>query len=239
MQRRRDIPIYDSYTFDPYPLADSHNKNEKQVLQAIQQLHLDLNVYSGQGRGSTWDKTYENKVPFTESIVRIRSESLKIQIDIAFVMDDGRKAAIHTKMLTVDRDHQGSFWKLNRFMQDIKMLLLERMEYPFLYGRAIVGDNTQSRFSKDDDFRCKTYRAGNDKNGRPIYMPGIKLLYLRMGFVPFYQVTGCEDEVAMLSERKIKESQKVLGEAFHEWTAFDRSSDFQKRSRKSVNLHCG
>jgi hypothetical protein len=162
----------------------------------------------------------------SEEVFEIRNKKQGFRLQFRIVDGDSfGRPFIHTLFLIRETGQQGSFFAIKRMLiKELWKNVLEPAGFFFLVGRAIKSDNSEIRHhhtSGRSDWRENLCYAGIDENLEPILITGIKLFYLRLGFVPmcFLSKEYGPEYMALLSNTAEKKIKKICGaDTWHEIT---------------------
>ncbi len=105
---------------------------------------------------------------------------------------------------------------IRREIGRFKMALLDCAGFPFMEGEAIWSANSAIRnpTSKEKDWRFAFRYVGLDENLNPIFLRGLPLFYLRLGFIPgdHDDAAKCGKNVALLSDDAARQVKSGVGE---------------------------
>jgi hypothetical protein len=145
------------------------------------------------------------------------------------------QANIHVLWFIVDKEQQGAYFKTKRLIGDIKALFLDQLGYGSMYGRAMWSGNTPARnkVPMEKDWRYQFRFMGWDSNLQPIYIEGLKALYLRMGWLvpPSDWSNDLSHNVWLPHDKTLKEIRSAGGDAaLEEMTKFSDTNRSKWRS---------
>ena len=229
--------------YSPFPCGDHHDFRVQAIVEAVRERNLPIELHRGEAKTGRW--VGENLTRWEESkIATFKLTDLVSGYDFEFQFDEvaglnEKSRRIHVLWLRIAQERQGSFWKARKFIKEmIAPLLLEHLGWDAFWGRAIWSQNSEIKNnpSKDKlkDWRWKHAFAGWDAELKPIAIPGLKLMYLRMGFLPpplnpedreivIYPSLACKERIiTTLGDASWGELTKYSLENRHAWSVIQK-----------------
>lgn len=207
---QNENPYYSKVEFSEKSLVGHYFPPVQKILNALRKGKLNgYKLYSGEAEQHLFDEA-DN---FRETIKKhdvfcLRNKEQGVSLEFRLSSAEETARYIHILFFKRDPKRQGSFHENKRLLvKELGHFFLEVLEYDYLFGRSTWSSNSEIRrpCPKNEDWRDKRVYVGLNKNLEPIFISGIQLMYLRMGFLPMSVfLEGAVDELVVLPSSKMK-----------------------------------
>ena len=211
-----DSSFYSQIQFSETALCGHHAPQVRKILNALRKGKLEgYKLF----RGEAIHHQYEESNGYRETIrkqevFRLKNHGQGVELEFRLSSEEENARYVHILFFKRDPMRQGSFHENKRLLViELGDFFLDVLGYDYLFGRATWSSNSEVRrpCPKNQDWRYKRVYSGLNGNLEPIFISGIQLMYLRMGFLPMNAFVDNVDKemVVLLStqmEEKIKDS---------------------------------
>ena len=209
--------------YSDIPCGEHYDERLQAIVDAISSQPWSLFVGSAETiiyKGQKLEE--EETVSF--DVYRLRNDEEGFTVEFK-INTEQPQANIHVLWFIVDKEQQGAYFKTKRLIGNIKVLFLDLLGCSSMYGRAMWSGNTPTRnkVPMEQDWRYKFRHMGWDSNLQPIYIEGLKALYLRMGWLvlPWDWSNDLSHDVWLPNAGTLEEIRSAYGDAaFEEMTKF-------------------
>lgn len=179
--------------YSPFPCGGHHDSRVQAIVEGVREKSLPINLYCGESTAGFWfGKNLTQWQEFTFDVFKLTDFESGYEFEFQLNGDPSANeelGSIHVLWIRISKNRQGCYWKARTFIKEIiAPLLLEHIGWDSFWGRAIWSKNSEIKNNpsknKLKDWRWKHAFAGWDAAFKPIVIPGLKLMYLRMGFLP-------------------------------------------------------
>lgn len=206
-QKHNQSPPIDSHEYLNEECEDHPNALICRIIDNLRTSNLDgYSLYKGKAYCTVYYGPFLRYKKNEEiEVFRISNENKGFVLDFRIQENMQMGPCVFVLMLTREAQMQGNFYTLKRMLVDeLWQQVFEPAGYAMMFGRASWSENSEVRHTtrKEDDWRLQRHDCIWKKNGRQIQTSGLKMLYLRMGFIPlrFFSEDFGDDHLAIFSQ---------------------------------------
>lgn len=233
-QLHNETPPITRYSYSETACTKHHDPFVSKILRALRKTGLQgYRLHTGRAFSVRYygpSLQYEEEV--SEEVFEIRNKDQGFCLQFRIVEVNALGPAIQTLFLVRETAQQGSFHAIKRMLVgDVWKQILAPAGAALIFGRSVWSENSEIRHAcpRSKDWREVPVYVGLNKALQPIFLTGIQLFYLRLGFVPmnFFVPTMGQEYMALLSSATEAQIKQTISP--HDWGELTK---FRPESRK-------